>query len=70
MSAAHAVTPLHPTRVEYKGHTIKLTHRVKVNDWTYEIKHTRTIVLKNHAPRYDTALSAAKNDIDALTKAE
>lgn len=65
MSASKAV-PLHPTSVEYKGHTIKLTHRIKTNDWTYEVRHTRTITLKNNAPRYETALKQAKRDIDIL----
>ena len=60
------VTPLHPTEVHYRDHVITLTHRPKVNDWQYSVEHTRTIVLRNVAPRYETALKAAKLDIDIL----
>lgn len=67
MSADRA-TPLHPTEVQYKGHTIKMTHRAVTNDWVYEVLHTRTIKLSQHAPRYETALKQAKRDIDILTQ--
>lgn len=65
--AADRATPLHPTEVEHNGHTIKLTHRPKINDWTYEVVITRKIRLSNSHPRYETALSHAKADIDAMT---
>lgn len=60
------VVPMHPTTVDYKGHTIKLTHRPRTNDWQYEVKHHRTITLKNQAPRYEAALKQAQTDIDIL----
>ena len=59
--------PLHPEKVKYRDHVITLTHRTKTNDWTYSITHTRTITLKNKAPRYDAALALAKQEIDILT---
>lgn len=60
------VTKLHPNEVTYRDHVITLTHRPRVNDWQYSITHTRTIVLSNFAPRYETALKAAQLDIDIL----
>ena len=60
------VVNLQPREVEYKGHTIRLTHRPKINDWTYEVIHTRTVRLSNHAPRYGAALDHAKAMIDNL----
>lgn len=65
MSAQKAI-PLHPTEVNYRDHKIKLTHRPGTNDWTYEVKHTRTITLSDKAPRYDTAVKNAKRDVDCL----
>lgn len=64
--SARNVAKLHPNTVNYRDHTIKLTHRPKINDWSYTVTHTRTLNLTNHAPRYDTALAAAKHDIDIL----
>jgi hypothetical protein len=61
-----AAVQLHPTEIQYREHDIKLVHRPKVNDWYYEVKHTRTITLRAHYPRYAAALEAAKCDIDAL----
>lgn len=66
MSSARNVEQLHPATVTYKDHTIKLTHRPRINDWTYTVSHTRTITLTNHAPRYDSAVRAAQHDIDVL----
>lgn len=66
--SAEKATPLHPTEVQYKGHTIKMTHRPGTNDWVYEVTHTRTLKLSQHAPRYETALRMAKRDIDILAK--
>lgn len=66
MSAMKA-TPLRPTEVMYKDHKITLTLRPRTNDWHYSFTHTRTITVSNQAPRYDTALRQAKNDIDTLT---
>ena len=60
------VTNLHPTEVNYRDHTIRLKLRPRLNDWSYEVVHVSTITLKNHAPRYDTALRLAKRDIDTL----
>lgn len=62
--------PLHAPQVEYKGHKIILTHRPRTNDWTYSFTHTRTITLKNRAPRYETALKMAKHEIDILLGAK
>ena len=61
-----AIKQLHPTTIPSRDHTIKLTHRPRINDWSYSIIHTRTIELTSHAPRYDRALEAAKRDIDIL----
>lgn len=61
-----APTPIRPTTVQYRDHTIVLTHRPKTNDWEYTVKHTRTILLRNHAPRYETALKQAKRDLDIV----
>lgn len=66
MSSTRNVTQLQPTTVTYKDHTIKLTHRPRINDWTYTVSHTRTITLSDHAPLYSAALRAAKRDIDVL----
>jgi hypothetical protein len=61
---------LQPAQVMYRDHVITLTHRTKTNDWTYTITHTRTITLKNKAPRYEAALKLAKQEIDILTGAK
>ena len=61
-----AATPLHPNKVTYRDHVIVLTHRPKTNDWEYAVKHTRTILLRNVAPRYETALKQAKRDLDIV----
>lgn len=62
------VKPLYPSKVEYKGYTITLRLRPKTNDWEYSFTHTTTLTIRMHAPRYETAVKAAKYDIDALTK--
>lgn len=67
MSSPNGVTKLQPTNVTYKGYHIRLTHRPKTNDWQYKIIHTIPLTLTNHAPRYDTALTQAKAEIDRLT---
>lgn len=67
MSSPDDVTRLHPNEVTYKGYHIKLTHRPKTNDWTYTIVHHIPLKLSYHAPRYDTALTQAKAEIDRLT---
>ena len=63
---SRTVQPLHAPKVQYRAHTIKLTHRPKTNDWKYSVSHTRTITLTNHAPRYESALKQAMKDIDNL----
>lgn len=60
------VEQLKPTEVKYRGKTIKLKHRPKINDWQYIVTHNIPLTLTNHAPRYDTALEMAKADIDAV----
>ena len=66
VNMSNNVKKLQPTEVQYKDHSITLTHRPSVNDWTYTVSHTRTITLSQHAPRYDSALRLAKRDIDIL----
>ena len=61
-----APTQLHPTSVTYRDHVIVLTHRPRTNDWEYAVRHTRTILLRNVAPRYETALKQAKRDLDIV----
>lgn len=68
MTMSARPVPLHPTEVEYHGHTITLTHRPKYNDWQYTFTYTHTITIKNSAPRYDTALREAKKSIDKLER--
>lgn len=60
------VTQLQPNTVKYKGYIIKLTHRPKTNDWTYSINVDLPLTLSNKAPRYQTALSQAKAEIDKI----
>ena len=64
------VKKLLPTSVNYRGHTIELTHRKNVNDWTYSILYHIPLRMSDKAPRYDTALAQAKADIDALIDAQ
>lgn len=61
-----AVSKLHPERVTYRDHSITLRYRPKTNDWSYKFVHTTTMTINNHAPRYETAVAAAKKDIDNL----
>lgn len=60
------VHQIKPNIVTYRGHTIKLTHRPKVNDWQYHITYHIPLTLSDHAPRYEQALAQAKQEIDAL----
>lgn len=62
------VRQLQPEQVQYKGYTITLTHRPKINDWTYSFTHTHTMTISNTYPRYETALKHAKKSIDILDK--
>ena len=62
------VQPIKPQEVVHKGHTIKLIHRPKTNDWRYEFTITREHTITNIARTYDNALTCAKSDIDNLTK--
>lgn len=64
--ATNNVKKLHPTEVNYREHVIRLKLRPRINDWSYEVIHVSQITLKNHAPRYDTALKLAKRDIDLM----
>lgn len=64
---ASSTTPLHPTEIAYRGHTITLTHRQPTNDWLYRVEATITTTLSGALPRYEAALRRAKKDIDLLT---
>lgn len=66
MSSGRKVAQLHPTTVTYRNHIITLKHRPKTNDWTYTVTHNIPLTLSNHAPRYETALNAAKAEIDQV----
>lgn len=66
MPSRSTVTQLRPTTVTYKGYTITLKHRPKINDWTYTVTYNIPLRLSDHSPRYDTALNQAKAEIDAL----
>lgn len=63
---SRSVRQLKPTEVVYRGYTIKLTHRPKINDWQYHITYHIPLTLSDHAPRYEQALTQAKAEIDTL----
>ena len=62
------IAQLHKTKIQYRGQTIKLTHRPKVNDWKYEIILSRVIRISDTQVRYGAAVEAAKTAIDLFTK--
>ncbi len=60
------IKQLEPAKVQYRDHTITMVHRPLVNDWSYEVQHTRTLTMTGTCPRYQAALALAKGDVDAL----
>ena len=60
------IQKLQNEEVVYRDHTIRLIYRPPTNDWQYVVEHTVTLTLTGVAPRYDSALRRAKQDVNIV----